>query len=654
MYYISDEVSLMAWNDGLDPITPAYMIAADTSGKVRVLAGPGTGKSYAIKRRITRLLEEGVDPKTMLAVTFTRMSAADLVRDIRSLGVPGADDVRASTLHSECFRILATNAVITITGRHPRALAAFEFEPMLADLRSAASGRDKREMRKLVTAYEAAWARLQHEHPGTPRTAEDQAFEDALVEWLKFHRAMLIGELVPFAYKYLRDNPAAPELSKYAHVLVDEYQDLNKAEQEVSAQLAKNGNLIIVGDDDQSIYTFKNAHRQGIIDFPASHPGTNDHTMDECQRCPRLVISLANALIARNKTRPAPPRSLKPIARNGEGVVEIFNFDNHSDEIAFLAQRIHQFIKDGVPPGQIIVLCQSRDYIRGLYEALQSDDVPCEFCYQESQFDEEGAKESMALLSLAGDNEDRVALRFMVGLGSNDWRAAQWKVVRAASETEGKTPWTILEELRTGTRPNTGMKQIVDQFTDIATRVTELRALKGNDLLDAWLPAGSACTELRKLAADVIAVDNDCDARTLAEKVREIVLEPDIPDEVPDVRIMSLHKSKGLSANVVIIAGCVEGVLPRQRQKNMTDAQYAEAIEEHRRLLFVGLTRVKAGPADGRPGHLVISSSQKIPLAIAKKGVAIAGSRGSTARTITSRFLSEMGPETPTPLNPRH
>jgi DNA helicase-2/ATP-dependent DNA helicase PcrA len=163
----------MTWDDGLDPKSTAYRIAADASPKVRVLAGPGTGKSFAIKRRITRLLEDGQNPTKMLAVTFTRMSAADLVRDIRSLGVPGADHVRASTLHSECFRILGKNAVIAITGRHPRPLAAFEFEPMLADISAAASGRDKRKRRKLVSAYEAAWARLQHEHPGTPRTLED-------------------------------------------------------------------------------------------------------------------------------------------------------------------------------------------------------------------------------------------------------------------------------------------------------------------------------------------------------------------------------------------------------------------------------------------------------------------------------------------------
>jgi DNA helicase II / ATP-dependent DNA helicase PcrA len=206
--------------------------------------------------------------------------------------------------------------------------------------------------------------------------------------------------------------------------------------------------------------------------------------------------------------------------------------------------------------------------------------------------------------------------------------------------------------MRTGARASTGVKQIVDRFRDLVTQVTALGALQGDDLLNAWIPAGSECAELRTLAEGVISGDADCDAKQLADKVREIVTEPDIPDVVPDVRIMSLHKSKGLSANVVIIAGCVEGLIPRQREDDMTDVEYAEAIEEHRRLFFVGLTRVKAAPADGRPGHLIISASRKIPLGIAMKGVAIAKKLGATASTNTSRFLGELGPGSPKPVAP--
>jgi superfamily I DNA/RNA helicase len=529
----------------------------------------------------------------------------------------------------------------------------FELEPLLADMRGSASGRDKREMRKLISAYEAAWARLQHEIPGSAKSKEDEDFENALNAWLVFHRAMLIGELVPFAYKYLRDNPAAPELSKYSHILVDEYQDLNKAEQEVAAQLATNGELIIVGDDDQSIYTFKNAHRVGIIEFSKSHPGTSDHTMDLCQRCPRLVVSIANSLISKNRSRPAPPRMLNPIAANGDGVIESLHFALLSEELEYLGHRIQDFIKGGVPPGQIIVLCQSRDYIRGLYESLRKFGVPCEFCYQESQFDEEGASEKMAVLSLVGDPEDRVALRYLMGMGSADWRANQWAKVRELAEKEGLAPFQILAEMHAGRRDSKGVKNVADRFSAIFAQIEGLKVLSGRDLLDAWIPAGT-CTELRSLAERVVAKDTTCSAKKLADEVREIVTEPDIPEVVPDVRLMSLHKSKGLSANVVIIAGCVEGILPRQVQPGTTAAAAEELIEESRRLFFVGITRVKASPKEGRPGHLLITASREVPTAIAMKGIAVAGD-GSFGhkRTLTSRFLNDLGPDFPKPTAPK-
>jgi superfamily I DNA/RNA helicase len=278
--------------------------------------------------------------------------------------------------------------------------------------------------------------------------------------------------------------------------------------------------------------------------------------------------------------------------------------------------------------------------------------VPSEFCFSESQFDEDGAKEGMALLSLAGDHDDRVALRYLVGTGSADWRTGQWSNIREASIAEGKSPWQILEEMVAGTRSGTGVKSIVDRFREIQAQLAVLAPLSGIDLVNAWLPPSIPCVELRALAESVAADHPDFDAKKLAERVRELVTEPDIPDVVPDVRIMSLHKSKGLSANVVIIAGCVEGVMPREREDNMTDAEYAESIEEHRRLLFVGITRVKASPADGHPGHLIIAASRKVPTAIAMKGIAVAGWEHGMARTINSRFLGELGPDAPRPITP--
>jgi DNA helicase II / ATP-dependent DNA helicase PcrA len=129
------------------------------------------------------------------------------------------------------MRILSRQSVLDALGRTPRPLNKFEIEPLLYDL-SKDFG-DKRARNKRIRAYEVAWARLQHETPGNAQNPEDAAFETSLLRWLTFHEGMLIGEIIPYVYRYLKDNPAAPERNLYDYVLVDEYQDLNKAEQGV-------------------------------------------------------------------------------------------------------------------------------------------------------------------------------------------------------------------------------------------------------------------------------------------------------------------------------------------------------------------------------------------------------------------------------------
>jgi DNA helicase-2/ATP-dependent DNA helicase PcrA len=198
----------MPWDQGLDPNSPAYGIASSQARFNRVVAGPGTGKSFALKRRVARLLEEGADPKRILPVTFTNVAAEDLQREMLQIGVPGCENIRGSTLHALCMRILSRETVLQVVGRKPRPLNQFEIEPFLYDL-STTFG-NKRARKKRIRAYEAAWARLQHETPGYAQNPADAAFEAALVNWLTFHEGMLIGEIIPYVYRYLKDNPAAP------------------------------------------------------------------------------------------------------------------------------------------------------------------------------------------------------------------------------------------------------------------------------------------------------------------------------------------------------------------------------------------------------------------------------------------------------------
>lgn len=186
-----------------------------------------------MKRRVARLLENGQDPSRVLAVTFTRNAAADLIDDLHGLDVPGCEKVQACTLHSFCFSLLQRQDVFTHLGRVPRPLVTFpkagslqfEASPMLADLieRNPAFG-GKRDCTKRIRAFEAAWARLQSETPGGPGNEIDRQFQYGLIDWMRLHKAMLIGEIVPLAVRFLHDNPASNVLSTFDHIIVDEYQ----------------------------------------------------------------------------------------------------------------------------------------------------------------------------------------------------------------------------------------------------------------------------------------------------------------------------------------------------------------------------------------------------------------------------------------------
>src|SRR5438128_4159042 len=206
----------MSWDTDL---TGTHLeIARSGSTRIRVMAGPGTGKTFAMKRRIARLLEaDNVPPNRILAVTFTRTAAADLKRELHALNIPVCQNIRAGTLHWFCFHLLRKNEVFEFLERVPRGLISFdkskiyrfEIEPLIQDISTRGNFGTRREITRRIRAFEADWARLQHQQPGWPLDPTDQAFHLHLTSWLRFHRGMLIGELVPTALHYLRNNPAS-------------------------------------------------------------------------------------------------------------------------------------------------------------------------------------------------------------------------------------------------------------------------------------------------------------------------------------------------------------------------------------------------------------------------------------------------------------
>ncbi|TDH39225.1 ATP-dependent helicase [Pseudohoeflea suaedae] len=638
----------MAWEHGLDTDSVAYAIASAPETRIRVVAGPGTGKSFAMKRRVARLLEEGLSPKELLAVTFTRVAAEDLHRELQKLGVPGCEELEGQTLHSLAMRILSRKHVLEAVGRTPRSLNSFEMKALLCDIGEASGGR--RAAKKMIHGYTAAWAQSQGDEPGFAKTDGEKAFQSSLLAWLEFHRGMLIGELIPYLVRYLKDNPAAAERSEFKHLLVDEYQDLNKAEQTAIAFLGEAAEICIVGDDDQSIYSFKCAHPDGIREWKDLHSTCADLEMADCHRCPTTVVEMANALINVNKNRS--PRALNPLPNKGAGEVAVVQVPYLENEATWITAKVKELLEKGVHPSEIIILVQRAVATKPILNALRNEGIPAKSYYEESQLDSEAAQMRFALFKLFLDNEDRVALRYLLGCGQDDFRCKPYARVRQHCESTGDSPWTSMNKLAEETLKIPYTKPLALQFKIIREALEKLEEIKGDlaAFIDALMPeADPDVSELRQLALAQMETVETPDK--LFTAMMEEITQPDIPPTVEDVRLMSLHKSKGLSSPFVFIAGCVEGILPPSFDDAPSKEAKDAALEEARRLFYVGITRVKADPDNDRPGSLFITYAQQMPAKDAyAANVAFKTQSGPLANLLPSRFIGELGPAAPAPV----
>src|SRR6185312_9832730 len=631
----------MPWNTGLQ--SPQLDIAGYAGTYLRVVAGPGTGKSFALMRRVTRLLEEGVTPETILAVTFTRTAAADLVDSLAQLGAPGATHVAAKTLHSISFSLLSRTAVFQSLGRTSRPLMDHERDTLICDL--AASFGGKRAVEKLIAAFEADWATLQHMATGWPTDPTHQAFSQALTNWLIFHRAMLIGEVVPLALSFITNNPAHPDIPVYDHVVVDEYQDLNKADQALIDAIAASAAVTVVGDEDQSIYGFRFANPEGIIQYPQTHLPTHDEVLNVCRRCPQTVVSMANNLIQRN-TRLA-PKVLNPYTQNGPGTVYRVQHASVQDEIATLAAYIDSYLAahPTIAAGDVLVLANRRLIGNGVRDALNALATQrgrtweAQSFYFEDALPETDAAEGFALLTILVDAEDRAALRYWLAEGHQTCHANTYARIRSHSEQTGASPRAILEQLSTGSLTLPYSAGLVARFEALVLRLSGLPALTIQQLIDNLFPAGNAATLSVRQAATTAALTATT-AEELLNGMRTLITQPELPGRQGNaIRIMSLHKSKGLTASVVVMAGCMNGIIPVIDFDAPVGEQNRQR-QEQRRLFFVGLTR--------STDTLVLSNSVAMPRADAlRMGLRVTWNSGPNTPLQASSFLAELGPQAP-------
>lgn len=645
----------MAWNDDLEDGTPAHEFASADSKTIRTVAGPGSGKSFAIGRRIARLLESGMSPQKILAITFTRTAAKDLKDDISALDVEGSENVRACTIHSLALSIIMRDNVIEQTGRNPRMILDHEIAPALRDLDDTKFG-DVRNKKALLDAYLAAWATLQNDDPGFAKDTVQQSFEDQLIEWMKSHDGMLVGEVIPVAIDHLKFNPESSIIGSFDVILVDEYQDLNKAEQEFIRLIrGDNNSLVIVGDDDQSIYRFKFAHPEGIRTVDEVHGEYIDIPFDQCRRCPIQVTALASTLISQNPDRTL--GELQPFPGNAEGVVQIVQWPNSVTEVSGISTIIANEIQSNkIEPKDVIVLTPRRLIGYELRDTLLKLDVPTKSYFRESSIKKQVAQIAYSSIILAAFPEDKVSLRFLIGVDGTNFRNKQYTRVSEAASEKHISVAEMLNLLLSGEESISHTKQIVDAYSRTLDETKLIRDQIENDpdelfekIFEKDAETAAELYELKEIYRSTLETcgsyseDEHGDfERWLQDFIgafQKEVANPEIPDEIDHVRVMSLHSSKGLSSKLVVVCSAIDELIPGKETSD-------EHIQEQRRLFYVAITRCKA--SDEYPGRLIVSSFVNIPGQMAVQ-LDIPAKANQIRKVRATRFLKDLGANAPKP-----
>ncbi len=572
---------------------PIRDIAATDAKRLRVMAGPGTGKSWALKERVKRLVGEGQDPSRIWAVTFTRNAARELADDLDDPGIAGGELIRVSTLHSYCFGLLRDHA--TSIGRIPRIVMrvsssnplGFESGMLVSDLiNESPEFGDEKGCSERIKKFEAGWAEMESDMLDDP---VNQSLEKRLGAWLGFHGAMLMNELVPESLRILRGGMVPGALADFDHVIVDEYQDLNKADQEITNLVSGNGSLTIVGDGNQSIYGFRHAHPKGIEDFQNRYHDACDVSLAECQRSPVRVVEMANNLIALNHPSGTPP-GLRPKPGNPDGEVHVVRWGTMDEEAEGIAKYVRHLTNDcSYKPEDILIMVPRKILGHKIHDAVSDQGVSVHN-FDQDVLAKDVAQRAFALLTLLGNGEDRVMLRWWLGHDDPGRLSGPYRKLREYCEASGVSPRSVLEDMMHGRTDLPDASPLLAPFGNLVGETDRLSKLSLRGLVDDLLPEDNGnCAVLRKIAERALA--NSENIQQMYERVLEDIIQPEDPSG-DSVHVMTMHKTKGLSSKVVIVAGCCDGLVPF-RDNRLADDERSAAMRESRRLFYVAITRCK-------------------------------------------------------------
>lgn len=647
--------------NGLNP--PQREAVNTLSGPMLVLAGAGSGKTRVVTFRIANLIRHGIKPQRILAVTFTNKAAAEMKeRALAQLGKNTKDEPVVSTFHSHCVRILRRHIqhlgypqTYTIYDRSDQEMVA---RAVLREIRVPNETLRPGDMLNFISRWKSAGIRPKDAfaHADTDKAHLAAVGFRRYQNQLKSCGAVDFDDLLLCTEELFTNFPQVreQEAALFDHLLIDEYQDTNASQYRIVRGLAEgHRNLCVVGDDDQSIYSWRGAEVKHILRFNEDWPDAKLVYLSDNYRCTSAILTVANRLVAFNTTR---YDKVLNAARPGGEQPKVLYFKDEEKEaeeiVGDISRRINQ---PGVEPRDFAILFRTNEQPRAFEQQFRELKIPYTLIGGMSFFDRKEVRDILSYLKLLHSQQDEVALLRIINTPPRGIGQKTIKSLLDYATNEGKPLWDVLPQAASMREaPSASTLEAIRKFTRL---INHYRGRLGQDSLTDivrdLIGAIGYQAELARLYPD----PNDRESReaaveqvvnavsayeakkkkpTLAGFLDDTTLAGDGFDNEKEkqlkkngVILMTLHAAKGLEFPFVYMVGMEEGILPHQRSLKDGD----EAIEEERRLCYVGITRAQE--------RLTFS------FALARK------KWGKPRPTETSRFLYELTGQADNPNAPK-
>ena len=628
--------------------------AVDTlDGPLLILAGAGSGKTRALTYRIANLVDHGVSPWNILALTFTNKAAREMRERTEALLGGSVKDMWVATFHSCCTRILRSD--IDKLGRD-RNFVIYDDDDqtsLIAAIMKRLGVNDKDITKRQIKEH-ISEAKNKSTEPEKFLMDNPYLDESVLKVFREYQRSLKEYNALDFddlLGKTLELFQSCPEVlqkyrSKFRYILVDEYQDTNVMQYHIVELLAReHGNICVVGDDDQSIYGWRGADIRNILDFEKDFPGAKVIRLEQNYRSTSNILDAANAVIENNQGR----KSKKLWTDNGRGDrIETFTADSERDEAHFVCRKIMEGVRSGMNYGDFAVLYRMNAQSRIPETTMVNYGIPNKVYGGQRFYERKEIKDIMAYLRLIYNPFDDIALKRIINVPKRSIGDASIAELARVAEQEGKS--MLVAALTSENIDPRAMKKIkpfadtMGEFIALSRTMPlseftwgMISALEYETYLKAEDKRGeveSRMDNLRELIGNIKEIEKDLsegeDAlRAFLENVSLVSDIDSMNDRNGAVALMTLLSAKGLEFPVVFMIGMEENIFPTSRARNDMSNH---AMEEERRLCYVGMTRAK----------------QKLYLINARQRNIF----GNESYNRKSRFIEEIPPELTVSDNP--